>query len=230
MPDLKLWLEQGGVYADASIRGGGEFGDAWHDAARLGTKRVSMDDFAVCARWLADQGYTSKSKLAIEGGSAGGLLVYGTLVHYPDFMQAAVAHVGYGDVLRTELSPNGEFNTTEFGTVKDSTQFKGMYSYSPYHHVQDGKTYPSILALTGVNDPRVPSWETFKMVARLQATGSKNPILMRVSYDSGHGFGTTLSERDQQMADVFLFLFDRLGVKYTPVPPAGRPGKTVPSL
>jgi len=229
-PEIKVWIEQGGIYVDASVRGGGEYGDAWHQAARLGTKKVSMEDFAVCARYLADQGYTSKEKLAIEGGSAGGLLVYGTLVHYPDFMKAAVAHVGYGDVLRTELSPNGEFNVTEFGTVKDSVQFQGMYGYSPYHHVVDGKTYPSILALTGANDPRVPSWETYKMVARLQATGSKNPILMRVSFDSGHGIGESLSERDQQMADVMLFLFDQLGVKYKPVRHEAKSGKAVPSL
>ncbi|HZE19694.1 MAG TPA: prolyl oligopeptidase family serine peptidase [Candidatus Angelobacter sp.] len=229
-PGLKVWLEQGGIYADASIRGGGEYGDAWHKAARLGTKKVSMEDFASCARYLVERGYTSKERLAIEGGSAGGLLVYGTLVHYPGFMQAAVAHVGYGDVLRTELAPNGEFNTTEFGTVKDSVQFRGMYSYSPYHHVQDGKTYPSVLALTGVNDPRVPAWETFKMVARLQATKSPNPVLMRVSYDSGHGGGTALSERDQQTADVLMFLFDRLGVKYRPIQREGKSGKSVPSL
>ena len=229
-PDLKVWLEQGGIYVDASVRGGGEFGDNRHKAARLGTKKVSMDDFAVCARYLVERGYTRTGRLAIEGGSAGGLLVYGTLVHYPDFMHAAVAHVGYGDALRTELSPNGEFNTTEFGTVKDSIQFRGMYGYSPYHHVKDPKTYPSVLALTGVNDPRVPAWETFKMVARLQATKSPNPVLMRVSYGSGHGGGTALSERDQQKADVLMFLFDRLGVKYRPVQREGKSGKTVPSL
>lgn len=229
-PRLKLWLEQGGIYVDASVRGGGEYGEAWHAAARLGTKKVSMDDFAACARYLVEKRYTSKEKLAIEGGSAGGLLVYGTLVHYPEIMQAAVAHVGYGDVLRTELAPNGEFNTTEFGTVKDSTQFRGMYGYSPYHHVKDGARYPSILALTGVNDPRVPAWETFKMVARLQASGSPNPVLMRVTYDFGHGIGTALSERDQQTADVLMFLFDRLGVKYQPVPREPKSGKSVPSL
>ena len=228
-PWLKLWLEQGGIYVDASIRGGGEYGDAWHDAARLGTKRVSMDDFAACARYLVEKGYTSKEKLAIEGGSAGGLLVYGTLVHYPNFMQAAVAYVGYGDVLRTELSPNGEFNTTEFGTVKDSLQFRGMFAYSPYHHIQNGTTYPSILALTGVNDPRVGAWETFKMVARLQASGSKNPVLMRVSYDSGHGIQNSLSERDQETADAMMFLFDRLGVKYRPVRGEDKTGKSAPS-
>ena len=229
-PDLKAWIEQGGIYADASVRGGGEFGEEWHQAARLGTKKVSMDDFAACARYLVREGYTKKERLAIEGGSAGGLLVYGTVVHYPDVMEAAIAHVGYGDVLRTELAPNGEFNTTEFGTVKDSVQFRGMYGYSPYHHVKNGKTYPSILALTGVNDPRVPSWDTYKMVARLQASGSPNKVLMRVSYDSGHGIGTALSERDQQQADALLFLLDRLGVKYQPIQGKQSAGKSGPSL
>ena len=229
-PSLKAWLEQGGIYADASVRGGGEFGEAWHQVARLGTKKLSMDDFAACARYLVREGYTKKERLAIEGGSAGGLLVYGTVVHHPDVMEAAIAHVGYGDVLRSELAPNGEFNTTEFGTVKDSVQFRGMYSYSPYHHVQNGKTYPSILALTGVNDPRVPSWETYKMVARLQASGSPNKVLMRVSYDSGHGIGTALSERDQQDADTLLFLLDRLGVEYRPVQDTKSAGKSGPSL
>ncbi len=229
-PRLKAWIEQGGIYADASVRGGGEFGEEWHQAARLGTKKLSMDDFAACARYLVHEGYTKKERLAIEGGSAGGLLVYGTVVHHPDVMEAAIAHVGYGDVLRTELAPNGEFNTTEFGTVKDSLQFRGMYAYSPYHHVKDGRTYPSILALTGVNDPRVPSWETYKMVARLQATGSPNKILMRVSYDSGHGIGTALSERDQQSADALLFLLDRLGVKYQPGQDKKATGKSGPSL
>lgn len=228
-PAIKAWIEQGGIYADASVRGGGEYGEAWHHAAWRGTKQVSMDDFAACARYLVEKGYTKKERLAIEGGSAGGLLVYGTLVHHPDVMQAAVAHVGYGDVLRSELSPNGEYNTTEFGTVKDSTQFKGMLSYSPYHHVTDGKTYPSVLALTGANDPRVESYESYKMVARLQASGSPNTVLLRVSYDSGHGGQTALSERDQQRTDAMLFILDRLGVKYRPVPAEKRPAESGPT-
>jgi prolyl oligopeptidase len=229
-PEIKAWVEQGGIYADASVRGGGEFGEEWHDAARLGTKKVSMDDFAACARYLVQQGYTKKERLAIQGGSAGGLLVYGTLVHHPDVMQAAVANVGYGDVLRTELSPNGEFNTTEFGTVKDSTQFRGMAAYSPYHHVKRGVAYPSVLGTTGVNDPRVPSWETYKMIAQLQGSGSPGKVLMRVSYDTGHGGGTARSERDRETADALVFLFDRLGVKYRPVEEEKKPGKARPSL
>ncbi len=227
--NLLAWLEQGGIFVDASIRGGGEYGESWHQQARLGTKKVSMDDFAACAKYLVKSGYTRKERLAMEGGSAGGLLVYGTMVHYPDVVQAAVAHVGYGDVLRTELSPNGQFNTTEFGTVTDSVQFQGMHSYSPYHHVKDGTVYPSVLALTGVNDPRVPAWETYKMVARLQASGSPNPVLMRVTYDAGHGIGASLSQRDQQNTDVMIFLFDRLGVKYRPIPTQAKTGDTWPN-
>jgi prolyl oligopeptidase len=223
------WLEQGGIWVDASVRGGGEYGDAWHDQARLGTKKVSMDDFAACAKYLVQAKYTRKERLAIEGGSAGGLLVYGTLVHYPGVVEAAVAHVGYGDVLRTETSPNGEFNTTEFGTVKDSVQFAGMYSYSPYHHVKQGVVYPSVLALTGLNDPRVASWETFKMVARLQAVGSPNPVFMRVTSDAGHGVGASLNQRDQRTTDVMVFLFDRLGLKYRPVTTQAKTGDTWPN-
>jgi prolyl oligopeptidase len=144
-------------------------------------------------------------------------------------MHAAVAYVGYGDVLRTETAPNGQFNTTEFGTVKDSTQFRQMLAYSPYHHVKPGTVYPSVLALTGVNDPRVPSWETYKMVAQLQASGSPNPVLMRVSYDSGH-IGRARSEEDRETADVLQFLFDRLGVTYRPVEEAARAKSAKPSL
>ena len=215
----RLWLEQGGIYVDASVRGGGEYGEAWHRAANLEKKKVSMDDLAACARYLVRHGYTSRERLAIEGGSAGGLLVYGTMVHHPDLMSTVIAHVGYGDVLRTELSPNGEFNTTEFGTVKNERQFRGMLEYSPYHHIVDGRSYPSVLALTGLNDPRVEPWQSFKMVARLQATGTKDPVLLRVSADTGHGITTSLSEEDQQRADVYTFLFDRLRARYRPVVP-----------
>jgi prolyl oligopeptidase len=222
----RLWIDQGGIYAVANIRGGGEYGEPWHRAANLEKKKVSMDDLADCARHLVRRGYTSPERLALEGGSAGGLLVYGTLVHHPEVAGVAVSHVGYGDVLRAELSPNGEFNVTEFGTVKDETQFRGMLAGSPYHHVADGRDYPSVLALTGMNDPRVEPWQSFKMVARLQASGTRNPVLLRVSRDSGHGIGTSLSEEDQQLADVFTFLFDRLRVKYRP---AGDKGGAAPN-
>ena len=201
----------------ANIRGGGAFGDAWHRAANLENKKVSMDDFAACARYLVKQKYTSADRLAIQGGSAGGLMVFGVMAHHPEVAAAVLANVGISDALRTELSPNGEFNITEFGTVRSETQFRGMLAYSPYHHVINGTDYPAVLATTGMNDPRVEPWQSFKMVARLQEAGSPNPVLLRVSHKTGHGGGTGLSERDQQLADSYTFLFAALDVPYRPV-------------
>jgi prolyl oligopeptidase len=216
-PTRQVWLEQGGIYVLANVRGGGEFGDAWHRAANLERKKRSMDDLAACARHLVERHYTSPSRLALEGGSAGGLLVYGTMVHHPTLMSAVVSYVGIGDALREEFHPNGQFNVTEFGSVRNETQFKGLIGYSPYHHLKDGTTYPAVLSVTGLNDPRVAPWQSFKMTARLLATGSPNPVLLRVSKDTGHGGSTSLSGRDAETVDVFGFLFKHFGVAYRTV-------------
>ena len=134
------------------------------------------------------------------------------MVFHPDLMRAVVSHVGYGDVLRTERSLNGLLNTTEFGTVKDKKQFDAMRAYSPCDHVKDGVRYPALLATTGLNDPRVEPWQSFKMVARLQtASASGEPILLRTNARAGHG-ASALSDRDQERTDVFTFLFAMLGV------------------
>ena len=212
----RVWIEQGGIYAVANIRGGGAFGDHWHRSANLENKKVTMDDFAACARFLGRE-YSSPRRIAIQGGSAGGLMVFGVMAHHPEVCAAVLAHVGISDALRTELSPNGEFNITEFGTVRDETQFLGMLGYSPYHAVKQGTTYPAVLATTGMNDPRVEPWQSFKMVAALQASGTPNPVLLRVSRNTGHGGGTRLSERDQQLADSYTFLFAALDLQYQPV-------------
>ncbi len=212
----RVWIEQGGIYAVANIRGGGAFGDRWHRVANLENKKLTMDDFAACARYLGRE-YSSPDRIAIQGGSAGGLMVFGVMVHHPTVCSAVLANVGISDALRTELSPNGEFNITEFGTVRDETQFHGMYRYSPYHAVTDGTVYPTVLATTGMNDPRVEPWQSFKMVAALQASGTPNPVLLRVSHTTGHGGGTGLSERDQQLADSYTFLFASLNLDYRPV-------------
>lgn len=217
----RVWVEQGGIYAVANIRGGGEYGDEWHRVANLENKKTSMDDFAACARHLVEAGYTTRDRLAIEGGSAGGLMVYGTMAYYPDRMAAVVSRVGPSDALRAEFHPNGEFNITEFGTVKNEKQFPGMLAASPYHQVRDGVTYPAVLSLTGMNDPRVVAWQPFKMTARLQAAGSPNPVLLRVSVDTGHGGGTSLTDQEAELLDVYSFLFERLGVEYTPVDEPG---------
>ena len=211
----KVWLEQGGIIAIANLRGGGEFGEAWHHAGNLTNKQNVFDDFIACARHLIEQKYTSPEKLAIEGGSNGGLLMGAVLTQQPDLFRAVVTHVGIYDMLRVELHPNGAFNVTEFGTVKDPKQFAALYAYSPYHHVKNGTAYPAVLLLTGENDPRVDPANSRKMTALLQAaTSSKRPILLRTTAGAGHGLDSALSERIAQETDVYAFLFDQLGVKY----------------
>jgi len=203
----KPLLDHGVVIAIANLRGGGEYGEAWHKAGMLTKKQNVFDDFAACAHYLIDHKYTTPAKLAIEGGSNGGLLMGAELTQHPDLFGAVVSHVGIYDMLRVELQPNGAFNVTEFGTVKEDDQFRALYAYSPYHHVVDGTNYPPVLFLTGDNDPRVDPLNSRKMVARLQASGTKRLVLLRTSGNSGHGIGTALSERIAEQADVLAFLF-----------------------
>ena len=207
----RLWFDRGGVYVVANIRGGGEFGKDWHKAGNLTKKQNVFDDFAAAAEYLIKQNYTRPEKLAIQGGSNGGLLMGAMITQHPDLMQAVVSSVGIYDMLRVELAPNGAFNVTEFGTVKDPEQFKALYAYSPYHHVVDGTKFPSILMMTGANDGRVAPYHSRKMTARLdEANKSDNPILLRTSSSAGHGQGTALSERVKQLADIYSFLFAQL--------------------
>lgn len=210
----RLWLEHGGVWVIANLRGGAEFGETWHEQGRLTNKQNVFDDFIACADSLIKMKYTSPDKLAIEGGSNGGLLMGAALTQRPELFRAVVSHVGIYDMLRVETFPNGVFNVTEFGTVKEKDQFQALYGYSPYHHVKDGTDYPAVLFLTGANDGRVDPMNSRKMTARLQAaTHSDRPILLRTSSTTGHGIGTALNERIEQDADVFSFLFDQLDVK-----------------
>jgi prolyl oligopeptidase len=209
----RLWFDRGGVYVVANIRGGGEFGQEWHKAGNLTKKQNVFDDFAAAAEYLIKQKWTRPEKLALLGGSNGGLLMGALITQHPELMRAVVSFVGIYDMLRVELAPNGEFNVTEFGTVKDPDQFKALYAYSPYHHVVDGTKYPSILFMTGANDGRVAPYHSRKMVARLdEANKSANPILLRTSSSAGHGIGTALSERIKQLADEYSFLFAQLGM------------------
>ncbi len=209
----RLWFDHGGVYVVANIRGGGEFGEDWHKAGNLTKKQNVFDDFAAAAEYLIKEKYTRPEKLAIQGGSNGGLLMGAMITQHPDLMRAVVSQVGIYDMLRVELAPNGAFNVTEFGTVKDPEQFKALYAYSPYHHVVDGTKYPSILMMTGANDGRVAPYHSRKMVARLdEANKSQNPILLRTSSSAGHGIGTALNERIKQLADIYAFLFAQLGM------------------
>jgi prolyl oligopeptidase len=210
-PSLPLWLEAGGVFVVGNLRGGSEFGEEWHRQGMLHKKQNVFDDFIACARWLIQQKYTSPEKLAIEGGSNGGLLMGAALTQAPELFKAVVAHVGYFDMLRFETAPNGVFNTTEYGTVSNRDDFQALFGYSPYQHVKDGTAYPAVLFLTGKNDPRVDPFHSRKMTARLQASGTKQPVLLRTS-DTGHGMGTPLAERIAQQVDTHAFLFYELGM------------------
>jgi prolyl oligopeptidase len=210
----RFWLEHGGIWVVANLRGGAEFGESWHEQGRLTKKQNVFDDFIACAEFLIQAKYTTPEKLVIEGRSNGGLLMGAALTQRPDLFRAVVSYVGIYDMLRVETFPNGVFNVTEFGTVKEKDQFQALYAYSPYHHVKDGTDYPAILFLTGDNDGRVDPMNSRKMTARLQAaTHSDRPIFLRTSSNSGHGIGAALSERVEQDADEFSFLFDQLGMK-----------------
>jgi len=218
-PTLRVWLDAGGVYVVANIRGGGEFGEEWHKAGNLVNKQNVFDDFAACAQRLVELGYTKPARLALEGGSNGGLLMGAMITQHPDICRAVVSHVGIYDMLRVETTPNGAFNVTEFGTVKDEAQFKALHAYSPYHHVVDGTAYPAVMFMTGANDPRVDPYNSRKMTARLQAATSSlgetaRPILLRTSANSGHGMGSSLDQRIEEQVDVHAFLFHELGVEF----------------
>lgn len=213
-------LEQGVCYAVANLRGGGEFGEKWHHEGNLTRKQNVFDDFAAVLQHFIAKKFTSSDKLGILGGSNGGLLMGATFTQHPELAAAVVSFVGIYDMLRVELSPNGAFNVTEFGTVAIEEQFKALHAYSPYHRVVDGTPYPGILMLTGENDPRVDPMQSRKMVARLQAAStSGKPVLLRTSSSAGHGGDSSLEERIGQLTDAYAFMFDQLGVAYAPRTP-----------
>ncbi len=214
--DIRVWLDQGGVFAEANLRGGGEYGADWHREGMLGKKQKVFDDFAACAEYLIHAGYTNPSRLAIEGASNGGLLMGAELTQHPRLFRAVASRVGIYDMLRNELSPNAVFNTTEYGSVKDPAQFRALYAYSPYQHVVDGTPYPAVLFLTNSNDPRVNPMHSRKMTARLQAaTSSGLPVLLRTTVNSGH-VDVALNERIERTADIYAFFLHELGVTVKP--------------
>jgi prolyl oligopeptidase len=217
--DVIPFLEQGGVFVVANLRGGGEFGEEWHQAGMLTKKQNVFDDFTAAALYLVDAKITRPGRLAILGGSNGGLLMGAAMTQHPELYAAVVSYVGIYDMLRVEDTPNGAFNVTEFGTVKEPAQFEALYKYSPYHHVRDGQKYPPVMFLTGENDPRVEPWHSRKMTARLQAAqgspeGKGGLVLLRTNADTGHGIGSPLSAQIEEGADVYAFLFQQLGHAY----------------
>lgn len=213
MANLHLWLDKGGVWAEANLRGGGEYGDDWHKNGMLTKKQNVFDDFAAAGEHLIKEKYTDNKHLAIEGGSNGGLLMGASMTQHPELFAAVVAHVGIYDMLKVETDPNGEFNITEFGTVKNPDHFKALYAYSPYHNVKGDSAYPPVMFTTGANDGRVNPYQSKKMTAKLQELKLKTPVLLRVNFGAGHGQGKKLSDRISERADVYAFLFKQLGVK-----------------
>jgi len=214
-PMRRLWLNAGGIIAIANIRGGAEYGERWHRDGMLTKKQNVFDDFAAAAMYLVEQHYTSNAKLALIGGSNGGLLMGVEITQHPGLARAVVSSVGIYDMVRSELDPNGTFNTSEFGTVKDAGQFKALYAYSPYHHVAPKTAYPAVLMMTGAQDGRVNPMHSRKFTAALQAaTSSSNPILLRTDKDAGHGIGSALSQRIAEQSDQLAFLFDQLGMRF----------------
>ncbi len=214
---LRVLFDRGFIYAVANLRGGGEYGETWHQQGNLTEKQNVFDDFAAVLRHMIGRGYTSPESLAITGGSNGGLLMGATMTQHPDLIKCVVSHVGIYDMLRVELAPNGSFNIPEFGTVKNADHFRAMRAYSPYHNVSDGIAYPAAMFLTGANDPRVDPMHSRKMTARLQAaSNSGTPVLLRTSANTGHGGGTSLNERIEQAVDVYAFLFHQLGIEVGP--------------
>jgi prolyl oligopeptidase len=212
-PKTLAWIERGGVWAIAHVRGGGEFGEAWHNAGRKETKQHTIDDMVAAAKYLIQQGYTSPARLAVRGTSAGGIAVGGAIVQHPELFVAAIDNVGMTDLLRFQITQGGAANIPEFGDVTEPAGFKYLYAVSPYHHVIDGAKYPAVLGITGANDPRVPSWIVAEMIARLQAAStSGRPILLRVDFDEGHGLGSSRPQRERLMADQFTFILWQSGV------------------
>jgi prolyl oligopeptidase len=212
-PTTIAWLERGGVYAVAHVRGGGEKGEAWHLAGQKLEKPNTWRDFIDCAEYLVKQGYTSPGKLAGQGGSAGGITIGRAVTERPDLFAAALFDVGALNTLRAEFTMNGVPNIPEFGTVTDSAGFRGLYEMDTYQHVKDGVKYPAVMLSHGINDPRVNPWESGKTAARLQAaTASGKPVLLRIDYHAGHGIGSTRTQALQATADKWAFLLWQMGI------------------
>jgi prolyl oligopeptidase len=212
-PTRFVWLDKGGLLAIANLRGGGEFGEQWHQAGMLEKKQNVFDDFIAAAEFLIKDGYTRPSRLAIQGGSNGGLLVGAAITQRPELFGAAVCQVPVADMLRYHLFTVGRYWIPEYGSADDPAQFKFLYAYSPLHRVRDGVAYPATLVTTADTDDRVAPGMAKKFAARLQeATSGTDPILIRVETKAGHGGGKPISKQIDEAADVYMFLMWQLGM------------------
>lgn len=211
-----VWLENGGIYAQPSIRGGGEYGEKWHKGGMLLNKQNVFDDFIAAAEYLIKEKYTSSEKLAIAGGSNGGLLVGATMTQRPDLVKVAFPAVGVLDMLRYEKFTIGWAWAVEYGSAKDSTHFKNLLSYSPLHNLKEGVKYPATMITTGDHDDRVVPAHSFKFAATLQEKhAGETPVLIRIETNAGHGAGKPTSKVIEEQADKWAFAWHNMGV----VPP-----------
>ena len=211
-PYLEEWINNNGIYAVAYVRGGGEKGESWYRGGFKKTKFNSWKDLIACTEYLINEKYTSKEKMSAWGGSAGGITIGRAITERPDLFAAAVIRVGMFNMVRSEFGSNGKNNIKEFGTVKDSIEFKALLEMDAYHHIKKGVEYPAIYLTAGMNDSRVPAWQPAKFAARLQAnSGSNNPILLDVDFEGGHGFEASAEKKDQELAKIMTFLFWQTG-------------------
>ncbi len=214
-PEALSWVENGGIFAVANLRGGGEFGEEWHQAGTREKKQNVFDDFIGAAEWLIAKGLTEPAKLAITGGSNGGLLVGAALTQRPDMFQAAVCSHPLLDMVRYHKFLVAGFWVPEFGSSEDPGQFRYLYAYSPYHRVQEGREYPAVLFITGDADTRVDPLHARKMAARLQAaSASGKPVLLRHETRAGHSGGRPLSKAIEDTTDELIFLFWQLRASF----------------
>jgi prolyl oligopeptidase len=211
---LLLWLERGGVVAIPNIRGGGEYGEEWHQGGMLGKKQNSFDDFIAAAEWLIQARYTRPGRLAAAGGSNGGLLMGAVLTQRPELFQAIVVQVPLLDMLRYHRFLIARLWIPEYGSADDPEQYDWLRAYSPYHHVRSGTEYPAVLLATAESDTRVDPMHARKMAARLQAaSSSSHPVLLRLEARAGHGAGKPLSKVLDELTDTWSFVFSELGVE-----------------
>jgi len=205
------WMEFGGVYAVANLRGGGEYGEAWHKAGTKLQKQNVFDDFIGAAEWLVENNYTKSSLLAIQGGSNGGLLVGAAMTQRPDLFGVCLPAVGVMDMLRFHQFTAGRFWVDDYGSADDPEEFKAILAYSPYHNIRNGVTYPPTMVTTADTDDRVVPGHSFKFAAALQkAQAGDSPILIRIETRAGHGAGKPTSKRIEELADVYAFAFHHL--------------------
>jgi prolyl oligopeptidase len=210
--DIYLWLEHGGVYAVANLRGGAEFGEEWHRAGMLDKKQNVFDDMIAAAEYLIAEKYTDRDHLAAEGGSNGGLLMGAMITQRPDLFRAVVCRVPLLDMLRYQNFQIARLWVPEYGSAENPEQFKWLYAYSPYHHVKAGVEYPAVLFMTGESDSRVDPMHAFKMAAAMQSQRSKRPILLRVESKAGHGAGMPVGKKIEELTDAYSFLWWQVGV------------------